>query len=97
MFTNLAQFRLSGIGRAQQARLTVGHRTDGHQDNHFAVNPHRARRTALVCHWQTVPSTGAIECVWRTAKPWPTPLIAPTGSSADALAIVEPPLLRPAA
>jgi hypothetical protein len=103
MFTNLAQFRLSGIGRAQQARSTIGHRPDGYPDNHLVADSQRARRPALVCHWQTVPSTGALECVWRAAEPpttnqaRPIRLTARAGSPADALAAVEPRLLRPAA
>jgi hypothetical protein len=103
MFTNLAQFRLFGIGRAQQPRPTIGHRIDGHSNDHFVVNAHRSRRPTLVCRWLKVPSTGALECVWRgvltpTAnKPRTTRLITRAESPAEAQAAGEPPLLRPAA
>jgi hypothetical protein len=65
MITNLAQFRLFGIVRAQQARSTVRHRIDRHRNDHFVATAHRSRRPVLVCHWQKVPSTGALECAWQ--------------------------------
>jgi hypothetical protein len=103
MFTKLAQFRLFGGGRAQPARPMTGHSTNGRPSDHFVGTAHRPRRPSLVCRWRQVPSTGALECVWRSVavpmagKPRPMRLIVSTASPANAVTAGEPPLLRPAA
>jgi hypothetical protein len=103
MFTNLAQFRLFGIGRAQHTRSTIEHRIDGDSNDHFVATPHRARRPTLACRWRQAPSIGALECVWQSVemptatKPRPMRLITRTGPPEDALAAGERPSLRPAA
>jgi hypothetical protein len=103
MFTKLGQFFLFGVGRAQPARPTTGHPIDGRPNDHFVATAHRPRRPTLVCRWRQVPSTGVLECNWRSVevpmagKPRPMRLIVSTASPADAVAASEPPLLRPAA
>jgi hypothetical protein len=93
MFSKLSRFRLFGAGRAQQLRATAEYRMDAHSLRGFTTNSHRVRRPALVCHWQTVPSTGALECVWRsvaaTDEPQPR-------RSTDARASAGRPFMRAA-
>jgi hypothetical protein len=69
MFAKLVQFRLLGIGRAQQALVAGGSQTDKHAGCGPIAQSHRDRRPTLVCRWQKAPVTGALECAWSIAAP----------------------------
>jgi hypothetical protein len=65
MFAKLAQTRLRGIGSVQQAWATDELR-NGNRGAFSSPIANRAGRPILVCHWQKLPATGALECVWQS-------------------------------
>jgi hypothetical protein len=67
MFAKLAQFRLLGIGRAQQAPAAGGSQSVKRAGCRPIAQPHRDRRPILVCRWEKTPVTGALTCVWSVA------------------------------
>jgi hypothetical protein len=69
MFAKLAQFRLLGVSRAQQALAAGGSQTDKHAGCRAIALSHRDRRPILVCRWEKETVTGALECVWSVAAP----------------------------
>jgi hypothetical protein len=66
MITNLAQFRLFGIGRAQSGQPTIRSHIGDRSNDRIVAASHRDHRPTLVCRWQQVPSTGVLECVWQS-------------------------------
>jgi hypothetical protein len=84
MFATLAQFRLFGVRPEKQSQGNPGFRSDGGIDRYRAKYSHRTHRPILACRWRQVPSTGALECAWRSidamadAEPEPRRLPHPT-------------------
>jgi hypothetical protein len=74
MITNLAQFRLFGIGRAQSGQPKIRSHIGDRSNDRIVAASHRDHRPTLVCRWQQVPSTSALECVWQSVDAGePTP------------------------
>lgn len=65
MFAKLAQFALHGVGSVQRTWPTGGDRTRHHADCR-PLDSRRTPRPILVCRWRKAPTTGALECVWRS-------------------------------
>jgi len=102
MFAKLAQFRLLGVSRAQQALATGGSQTDKHGGCGPNAKSHRDRRPILVCRWQKGPVTGALECVWSVAEPatgesWPRRSLGGLQRLTDARVSAKRPFTRAAA
>jgi hypothetical protein len=66
MFAKITEFRPLGR-RVQYLRTAAKHNADGRADCRLITGARRARRPILTCRWHVVPSTGKLECVWRSA------------------------------
>ena len=65
MFKKLAEFLLSGVGYARQARATARYCAGSRPSTSpVTTTSHRARRPTLICEWRKRPSSGALACHW---------------------------------
>ena len=63
MFAKLARFR--AFDHRPGKRSTAASCNDNHPVRRFAAQSGRMPRPVLVCGWQQVPASGALECVWH--------------------------------
>jgi hypothetical protein len=66
MFTKITEFRPLG-NRAQRVRTASQRDAASHADRRLIAGARRIRRSILTCRWHVVPSTGKLECRWRSA------------------------------